>query len=341
MIKLASNENPLGPSPRALAAMRRVGKKVLLYPDGASVSLRRALARQAGLSEDRVIVGAGSDELIELLGKTFLGPRDSIVVSEHAFTRYRMAAELMGAGVLSVPMRHYTHDLAAMAGAIRASTKLLFIANPNNPTGTGNTQRELQGLLARVSLLNKRRPKPVLVIVDEAYYDYAEALMGDYPDTLKLQKEFPFLVILRTFSKAHALAGLRVGYGLADPQIIRAIDRARPPFNVSVLGQAGAEASLQDKAQIRRAVRLVISGRRQVLPALAKLGVAAIPSVGNFILLDVSPKSGRAVFNSLMKRGIIVRSMEEYGFPKHIRVTYGLAAENRAFLRALKEVLGR
>jgi histidinol-phosphate aminotransferase len=341
MIKLASNENPLGPSPKALAAMRRVERKLYLYPDGASTSLRAALAKKAGLSEDRVIIGAGSDELIELLGKTFLSPRDSIVVSEHAFTRYRMAAELMGAGVVSVPMRRYTHDLSRMAGAIRASTKLLFIANPNNPTGTGNTQRELAGLLARVSVLNRRRRNPVLVIVDEAYYDYAKVLQPDYPHSLKLQREYPFLVILRTFSKAHALAGLRVGYGLADPEIIRAIDRARPPFNVSVLGQAGAEASLRDPAQVRRAVQLVVAGRRQVLPALAKLGLAVIPSFGNFILVDLSPRTGRAVFNSLLKRGIIVRSMDEYGFPNHIRVTYGLAGENRAFLRALKEVLGR
>jgi histidinol-phosphate aminotransferase len=238
-------------------------------------------------------------------------------------------------------MRLYTHDLTRMAGAIRQNTKLLFIANPNNPTGTCNTQHELAGLLAQVALLNRRRKNPVLVIVDEAYYEYAKALQGDYPDSLQLQKAFPFLVVLRTFSKAHALAGLRVGYALADPEIIRAIDRARPPFNVSVLGQVGAEASLQDKGQVRRAVALVVAGRRQVLPALSKLGVAVIPSVGNFILIDVSPQTGRAVFNSLLKRGIIVRSMDEYGFPNHVRVTYGLPGENRAFLQALKEVLGR
>ena len=341
IIKLASNENPLGPSTKALAAIRKAEKSLFLYPDGASVSLRTAVARKAGVAPERVIIGAGSDELIELLGKTFLNPEDSIVVSEHAFIRYRMAGELMGAEVVIVPMRHYTHDLSAMAAAVREDTKLLFIANPNNPTGTYNTQSELSGLLKQVALLNERRERPVLVVVDEAYYEYAKALQGDYPVTLRLQKEFPNLVILRTFSKAHALAGLRVGYAFADPQIIDALDRVRPPFNISVLGQAGAEASLKDEAHLRQAVRLVVTERKKVLPALSRLGVPVIPSCGNFILLDLSPRKGAEVFETLLDRGIIVRSTDEYGFPHHIRVTYGLPKENQAFLKALKEVLGR
>ena len=169
------------------------------------------------------------------------------MVSQHAFIRYQMAAELMGAAVTIVPMRNYTHDLSAMAAAIKENTKLLFVANPNNPTGTYNTQAELAGLLKKVAQLNEWRKTPVLVIVDEAYYEYAKAFQGDYPDTLRLQKEFPHLVTVRTFSKAHALAGLRVGYCYADPSIIQAMDRVRPPFNVSTLGQAGAEASLFDE----------------------------------------------------------------------------------------------
>lgn len=340
IIKLASNENPLGPSPKALSAIQKAAKNLFLYPDGASVSLRTAVARKAGTGPDRVIIGAGSDELIELLGKTFLNPADSIVVSDHAFIRYRMAGELMGAEVVTVPMRHYTHDLSAMAAAVREDTKLLFIANPNNPTGTYNTQSELSGLLKQVALLNERRERPVLVVVDEAYYEYAKALQGDYPVTLRLQKEFPNLVILRTFSKAHALAGLRVGYGFADPQVIGAMDRVRPPFNISLLGQAGAEVSLKDKAHLRQAVRLVAAERKKVLPALSKLGIPVVPSIGNFILLDLSPRKGAEVFESLLDRGIIVRSMDEYGFPNHIRVTYGLPKENQAFLQALREVLG-
>jgi histidinol-phosphate aminotransferase len=339
IVKLASNENPLGPSPKALAAMGQAARKLFLYPDGASVSLRAALARQAGVSTDRVIIGAGSDELIELLGKTFLNPGDSIVVSDHAFIRYRMAGELMGAQVISVPMSHYAHDLAVMGRAIRDNTKLLFIANPNNPTGTFNTKEELEGLLRQVAEANARREKPLLVIVDEAYYEYARAFEKDYPDSLALQKEYSNLVILRTFSKAHALAGLRVGYGFADPGIIGALDRVRPPFNVSMLGQVGAEASLKDAGRIKKAVSHVLVERKKVLPALSDLGLATIPSAGNFVLIDVSPRRGQDVFESLLSRGIIVRSMDEYGFPHHIRVTYGVPAENQLFLKALKEVL--
>ncbi len=333
IVKLASNENPLGPSAKALSAIRQVGRKLFLYPDGASTSLRLALAKKAGLSHDQVIIGAGSDELIEILAKTYLNPGDSIVVSEHAFIRYRLAGELMGAEVISVPMRQYTHDLTAMGKAVRENTKIVFIANPNNPTGTYNTQEELTRLLEE---LRDRHP---LVVVDEAYYEYAKAFAPDYPYTLALQKEFPNLVILRTFSKAHALAGLRVGYGFADGEIIRALDRARPPFNVSTLGQAGAEASLGDPAHIRKSVKLVLDERKKVLAALAELGLDAVPSAGNFVLLDVSPRRGEDVFESLLSRGIIVRSMDEYGFPNHIRVTYGLPQENQLFLKTLKEVL--
>lgn len=339
IIKLASNENGLGPSPKALQAMARVGKNAFRYPDGPSTSLRMALAKQAGVAVDHVIVGAGSDELIELLGKTFLNPGDSIVVSDHAFIRYRMAAELMGADVITVPMRHLTHDLAAMSRAIRPDTKLLFIANPNNPTGTYNTSAELEGLLREVQQLNAARAVPVLVVVDEAYYEYARALQKDYPDTLALEKIYPHLLVLRTFSKAHALAGLRIGYGYGNPDVIRAIDRVRPPFNLNTAGQAAAEASLADKAHMRKSISLIVSERKKIMPKLAKLGLPAVPGLGNFFLLDVSPRRGPEVFERLLDRGIIVRSMDEYGFPNHIRVTYGLPAENRAFLKALEEVV--
>lgn len=339
IIKLASNENPLGPSFKALKAIQKIGRSLFLYPDGASTTLRQALAKKAGVPAARVIIGAGSDELIELLGKTFLNPGDSIVVSEHAFIRYRMAGELMGADVVSVPMRNYTHDLSAMVAAVRPDTKLLFIANPNNPTGTYNGVMELVELLKQTEALNRGRSKPLLVIVDEAYVEFAKTLQKDYPDTLELQNRFSHLVVLRTFSKAHALAGLRVGYAYADPAVIEALDRVRPPFNVSVLGQAGAAASLEDSAHVRRAVNLVISERKKVLPALARMGLPTVPSTGNFVLIDLSPRTGKVVFESLLRHGIIVRSMDEYGFPNHIRVTYGLPMENQAFLKALSEVL--
>jgi histidinol-phosphate aminotransferase len=340
LFKLASNENALGPSPKALKAVARVGSSILRYPDGASTRLRSALATRYQIKAEQVIIGAGSDELIELLGKTFLNPGDSIVVSEHAFIRYRMAGELMGAQVISVPMRDFTHDLAAMAAAIRPDTKIVFIANPNNPTGTYNSDADLRALLEKTAQLGERGQR-VLVVVDEAYYEFARAAEKSYPDSLALQRRYPNLVILRTFSKIYALAGLRVGYGFADPAVIAALDRARPPFNVSAVAQAAAEASLGDHGQVTRGLRLVEQGRKQILPALAELGLAVIPSVGNFVLIDVSPRRGSEVFDALIRRGIIVRAMDEYAFPNHIRVTFGLAAENRLFLKALREVVGR
>jgi len=338
LYKLASNENARGPSPLALRALAAVGKAYLRYPDGASTVLREVLAKKYRLSAGRVIIGAGSDELIELLGKTFLNPGDSIVVSDHAFIRYRMAGELMGATVLVVPMRRDTHDVAAMAEAIRPDTKMLFLANPNNPTGTYNTQRELEELLTRVAAINRRENRRVLVVVDEAYYEFASALAQDYPKSLPLQQRHPNLVVLRTFSKVYALAGLRVGYGFADPDIIAALDRVRPPFNVSSAAQVAAVASLRDSRQVSRGVRLVLDGRRQILPALAQMGFRVVPSVGNFVLIDVSPRRGAEVFEALLDRGVIVRAMDEYGYPHHIRVTYGLPVENRGFLKALREV---
>ncbi len=338
LYKLASNENALGPSPRALKAVATLGKSILRYPDGASTALRQALAKKNGVASEQVIIGAGSDELIELLGKTFLNPGDSIVVSDHAFIRYKMAGELMGATVLTVPMREMTHDLGMMLEAIRSDTKIVFIANPNNPTGTYNTQEELEELLEHTERL-RQRGQSVLVVVDEAYYEFASALERTYPRTLELQQSYSNLVILRTFSKVYALAGLRVGYGFADPGVIAALDRVRPPFNVSTVAQAAAEASLQDRAQVSRGVRLVQEGRKQVLPALEQMGLRVIPSVGNFTLVDVSPHRGAEVFDTLLDRGVIVRAMDEYGFPQHIRVTYGLPVENRWFLKAMKEVL--
>jgi len=339
IIKLASNENPLGPSAKALKAIQKAGKTLFRYPDGASTVLRLALAEQADVSAESVIVGAGSDEIIELLGKTFLNPGDSIIVSEHAFVRYQMAAEMMGAEAIAVPMKKLTHDLSAMVQAIRPDTKMIFIANPNNPTGTYNTQAELVELLQLVSKQNKLRPVPVIVIVDEAYYEYAKVLASDYPDTLTLQKEFWNLMVIRTFSKAYGLAGLRVGYGFAEASLIRAMDRVRPPFNVSLAGQEGALAALADQAHVRKSVQMVIQERKKMLTALEVLGVPVVPSVGNFFLMGVAPHRGQFIFEQFLKKGIIVRAMQEYGFPQHIRVTIGLPQENQLFLNALKEIL--
>ncbi|MBI3291735.1 MAG: histidinol-phosphate transaminase [Elusimicrobia bacterium] len=331
VVKLASNENPLGPSRRAIGALSRVSKELHRYPEGTSGELREALARRVGLPPSQVIVGAGSDELIELVGKVFLRPEDEIVVSEHAFLRFKMAGDLMGCRVVSVPMRRFTHDLAAMSHAVTPRTKVLFVANPNNPTGTYVTAREVEALLAAL-------PKSVLVVFDEAYYEYANSAKG-YPDTIRLLKRGAPVMVLRTFSKVYGLAGLRIGYGFAHPEIIATLDRIRPPFNVSSAAQAAAVASLADRRQVTRGRELVTQQRHKLCEALTRRGIRVVPSAANFLMLDVTPRSGIGVFEAFLKRGIIVRAMEEYGFPHHIRVTIGLPAENRLFLKALDDIL--
>jgi histidinol-phosphate aminotransferase len=340
IIKLASNENPLGPSMRAIRAMNAVGKLLFRYPDGASTDLRAALAKHWRIPINDVIVGAGSDEVIELLGKTFLNRGDSIVVSEHAFTRYKMAADLMGAETVTVPMTNLKHDLPRMAQAVRPDTKLVFIANPNNPTGTYNSAIELEDFLIQLAQLNANRPQPVIAVVDEAYYEFASVLAKDYPDTMALRKQFPFLLVTRTYSKAHGLAGLRIGYGIGEARLIQAMDRVRPPFNINLAAQAAGVASLTDAAHIRRSVRLVATEAKKMRAALQRIGVPFVPSIGNFVLLNLGQRLGRDVFEKLLDRGIITRSMDEYGLPHHLRVTYGLANENRLFIKALTEVLG-
>jgi histidinol-phosphate aminotransferase len=278
----------------------------------------------------QVILGAGSDELIELLGKTYLTPEDEIVVSEHAFIRYRMAGELMGSRVVSVPMKDLKHDLEAMARAVTSKTKFVFIANPNNPTGTYNTHDELEEFLITL-------PARVVAVLDEAYFEYART-KKDYPDSLEFFKSGRNLIVLRTFSKIHGLAGLRVGYGIGPESLIQTLDRVRPPFNVSLAGQAAAEAALGDAGQVKRSLRLVQTEMRKMEKALKALRVDYVPSAGNFLLIDVEPQRGADVFQALLKKGVIVRAVEEYGLPFYIRVTIGLPAENALFLKAFREV---
>jgi len=330
VVKLASNENPLGPSPRARAALARVGSQLHRYPDGFNVELRQALARKLGVPIRQVTVGAGSDELIELLAKAYLNRGDEIVVSEHAFIRYRMAGELMGARVVSVPMRGLTHDLEAMAAAVTPRTKFLFIANPNNPTGTYNTRDQLEELLITL-------PARVVPVIDEAYFEFARAARRDYPDALKFFKAGRNLVVLRTFSKAHGLAGLRLGYGVASEPVVETLERVRPPFNISLPAQAAGAAALGDLAHLRRSTALIAREKRNLERALKALGVATVPSAANFLLLHVAPHRGDEVFEALLRQGVIVRAMDEYGLPEHIRVTIGRPEENRVFLKAFSQ----
>jgi histidinol-phosphate aminotransferase len=330
VVKLASNENALGPSRKAQAALKAAAGRMFRYPDGASTDLRAALAKHLGVKPSQVMAGAGSDELIEILGKAYLNPGDEIVVSEHAFVRYAMAGQLMGAKVVSVPMKDLRHDLVAMAAAVTARTKFVFVANPNNPTGTYNTADELEEFLITL-------PARVVAVIDEAYFEYARS-RKDYPDSLEFFKAGRNLVTLRTFSKIHGLAGLRVGYGVAPESIVETVDRVRPPFNVSLAAQLAAVAALQDRPHAERTRRLAESEKKRVLKALAAMRLECAPSAANFLLIDVEPQRGADVFAALLKRGVIVRAVDEYDLPYHIRVTLGLPEENNLFLKALKEV---
>lgn len=330
VVKLASNENPLGPSPAAAAALKKAADRMHRYPDGFSTDLRLAVAKHLGVKPSQVMLGAGSDELIELLGKAYLTPEDDIVVSEHAFVRYRMAGELMGARVTAVPMKDLKHDLRAMARAVTERTKFVFIANPNNPTGTYNTAGEMSEFLREL-------PAHVMPVVDEAYFEYAR-VKKDYPDAAALFKAGRRLIVLRTFSKIHGLAGLRVGYGVGPESVVETLERVRPPFNVSLAAQAAAEAALKDKDQARRSLRMLSAEMPRLERALKDLRVDWVPSAANFLLVSVEPQRGAEVFEALLKRGVIVRAVEEYGLPHHIRVTIGLPEENNMFIKAFREV---
>lgn len=332
--KLASNENPLGCSKKVATVLRKLSNLFHRYPEGSSLILRQKIAEKFGISPQEVIIGAGTDELIELVAKTYISKNDNIIVSEHAFIRYKMAGELMGCSIISVPMKNYTHDLKTMAKEVNSSTKVVFIANPNNPTGTYNTTKDF---LEFLNYLSSKRLYPI-VVVDEAYYEYAR-VNKDYPDSLKLRKIYPNLLILRTFSKVYGLAGLRVGFGISRKEIIYELDRVRPPFNVSVVAQYVAFKALDDEVHIRKSVELVIREKEFLYKELDKLNLKYITSAANFILVDVSPYLGKEIFEELLKYGVIVRAMDEYDFYNHIRVTIGTHKENQFFIKSLKKIL--
>ncbi len=327
-IKVASNENPLGPSPRAAAAVREALAGVHRYPDGGGFYLKRRLAEFHGLGPEHFTLGNGTNEVLENLAHAFFDPGDPVVFSEGAFIVYLIVSQLSKCEIRRAPMRDYAHDLEAMAGLVDEKTKAVFIANPNNPTGTAVGERALRGLIERV-------PETTLVIVDEAYFQYAHR--EDYPDAARLLGEFDNLVALRTFSKAYGLAGLRVGYGIAHPDIIEAVDRVREPFNVNSLALAGAEAALGDDAHVRRSVEVNAEGREYFVRELAALGLPFVPTQGNFLMVEVG--DGARVYESLLREGVIVRPVGGYGFPAHVRISIGTPEENRRTAEALAAVL--
>ncbi len=329
-IKLASNENSLGPSPLAVRAAREALASSHRYPDGSGFYLRRRLSEIHHLPHDQILLGNGSTELVEILARTVLGARGHGLMAEQAFIMYRIAVLAVNGNARAIPLKAMRHDLAAMAAAADEATRIVFIANPNNPTGTYVTHGELAAFLEHV-------PEDVLVVVDEAYREYVEA--ADYPDTLGLLRQGRRLAILRTFSKIYGLAGLRLGYALTTPDVRLAAEKVRSPFNTSSLAQAAGLAALDDQEHVTRSREHNSRELRFLQERLAELRVGFTPSLANFVLVDTG-RDGDAVFSSLLRKGVIVRPMRTYELPTCIRVSVGAHEENLLFLKALEETLG-
>jgi len=328
IIKLASNENPRGASPKAVEAMRAAISETGRYPDGNGFALKDALSRRYGLSPDRIVIGNGSNDVLEMAARSFLSPGSSTVYSEHAFAVYPLVTQATGATGIVVPAREFGHDLDAMCKAIRGDTRIVFVANPNNPTGTWIAPKTIRSFLEKV-------PSDVLVILDEAYNEYLDPdLRGD---AVRWAEEFSNLVVSRTFSKAYGLAGLRVGYGFSHPQVADLMNRVRQPFNVSHIGQAAAVAALHDDDFVEQSTLLNKQGMNTLTEGFRRLGISWIPSHGNFVSFKVG--QGAEIFRRLLKHGVIVRPIASYGMPEYLRVTIGTEAENARFLSALEIVL--
>ncbi len=325
IIKLASNENPLGPSPKALAAMRETLERAHFYPDGGSYYLREAIARKFGMEPGNVILGCGSNEIIEFIGHAFLRPGDEVITARHAFAVYRLMATLFGAKTVEVPDPNFAHDLEGMLAAITSKTREIFITNPNNPTGTMISQAEIDRFMAWV-------PEHVVIVFDEAYYEFLE----NPPDTLKFVNEGRNVVVLRTFSKIQGLANLRIGYGLAKPELIDVLQKTRQPFNVNGIAQAGALAGLLDDEHQEKTRRITFEGRAYLQKEFAAMGLEFVPSYANFVLVRVG--DGKAVFRALMRTGIIVRDMTSYDLPEWIRVSVGTREQNERFVSELRKL---
>ena len=329
VVKLASNENPLGPSPRAVEAIRQAAEGIALYPDNDCYHLRRALAAKLGLPPGQILLGHGSDELIHNLGLAFVSPGDEVMMCTGPFSQYEFTAKLMDGAPAYVPMVDFRYDTREMARRLTPKTKIVFIGSPNNPTGTIVTRSELAELLKAI-------PDTTVLVMDEAYHEYVEE--ADYPDSLALVREGKRVIVLRTFSKVYGLAGLRVGYGVTTPELADALERVREPFNVSSIAQAAALASLEDGDQVARTVKLNSDSKEYLYRELERLGLGCTRSYADFVWVDLG-RECQAVFTELLKRGVIVRTGDVFGAPTHIRVTTGRPEQNRRFVGALEEVL--
>jgi histidinol-phosphate aminotransferase len=330
IIKLASNENPLGASPHALAAVARGAAELSRYPDGNCFDLKAALARRHGVDLGQVVIGSGSNDILELVALAFLAPGAKAVYSQHAFIVYPLTTQARGAFGVEVPARDYGHDLEAMLAAIDADVRVVFIANPNNPTGTLHAPDAVRAFVARV-------PVEVVVVLDEAYHEYLpEAARAKSVDWIA---DHPNLVVTRTFSKAYGLAGLRVGYGLTSPAVADLMNRVRMPFNVNAMAQIAATAAMEDEEFVERSYTHNRDGMTQLTAAFRRMGLGFIPSSGNFVSVQVGDAA--AVNARLLRQGVIVRPIANYAMPAHLRVTVGLAEENERLLAALRQSLSR
>lgn len=333
IVKLASNENPLGVSPKALAAIKKALPELALYPDGNGFELKATICKNRGVAMEQIVLGNGSNDILELAARTFLVPGDAAVYSQHAFAVYPLAVKAAGGRGIEVPAVNFGHDLDAMLGAILAATdnvKLTFVANPNNPTGTFIEAARIHDFLSKV-------PRGVIVVLDEAYTEYLPRELREHSE--HWLAEFPNLIISRTFSKAYGLAGLRVGYGLAHPDVIQLFNRVRQPFNVNQLAQVGAAAALNDDEFIQESFDVNTRGMMQLTNAFKKMGLEFIPSFGNFVCVKVGDAG--PIFQKLLKQGVIVRPVASYGMPEYLRISIGTESQNARFLEALTLALAR
>ena len=329
VIKLASNENPLGPSPKAVKAIKGALGKINRYPEGGCFYLRQVLSKKLKVGADNLIFGNGSDEIIDIIIKTFCQEDEEILTSEISFLEYKIIAQQNGRLVRTVPLKDFKYDLSALRKNIGPKTRVIFIANPNNPTGSYVHKKEVEDFLLSL-------PENILVVFDEAYFEFVDR--KDFPDVLKYIEKGKNVMILRTFSKIYGLAGLRIGYGIAKKEIIQYLERCRQPFNVNLLAQEAAQAALSDTDFVKKSKKIATEGKKYLYQSLKELGIEYVPSATNFILLNLK-RDGIEVFKKLLQHGVIIRDMYQYGLKNFIRVTIGTEKENRKFVTALKKVL--
>ncbi|ACV26316.1 histidinol-phosphate transaminase [Kangiella koreensis] len=328
IVKLASNENPIGLSGKAKAAMEKEFADLARYPDANGYYLKAKLSERLGVGINQITLGNGSNDVLELIARVFVAPEHEVIYSQHAFVVYPIVTQAIGAKKVIIPAKDWGHDLEATAAAITPNTRMIFIANPNNPTGTWVNKTDLKAFMDKV-------PQDVIVVVDEAYYEYVED--ADYPQTVPWIKEYPNLIVTRTFSKAYGLAGARAGYAVANEEITGLINRPRQPFNMNSLALAAAVAVLDDHEYLQKALDVNKSGMQQLISAFDELGYDYIPSVTNFITVDMKQAAG-PLYQQMLEQGVIVRPVGNYEMPNHLRISIGLEEENAKFIRVLREM---